>query len=317
MVDVADMRRRIAAEHPRPSPWDLKNRRGGLIDLEFIVQYLMLREAARSPQVLRRATAAALSALAAAGALSATGRARAGRGARIAAPGAGGADPDRRGRVAARGFAEPDAATLARCSGAIDFARLDADITAAAARVSTWYERLVDGAGAKHPARGGRTGRRKRIMSVEPGGKAPDFTLPTDGNGTVALSELAGKKVVLYFYPKDDTSGCTAEACGFRDSFPDYGGAGAVVIGISKDSVASHDKFKKKHGLPFILASDADGEVCEKYGTWVEKSMYGRKYMGIERATFLIDGAGIVRGVWHKVRVPGHVAEVLKAAQAL
>ncbi len=154
-------------------------------------------------------------------------------------------------------------------------------------------------------------------MSVEPGGKAPDFTLPTDGDGKVALSALAGKKVVLYFYPKDDTSGCTAEACGFRDSFPDYGGADAVVIGISKDSVASHDKFKKKHGLPFILASDADGEVCEKYGTWVEKSMYGRKYMGIERATFLIDAAGIVRGVWHKVRVPGHVAEVLKAAQAL
>ena len=129
-------------------------------------------------------------------------------------------------------------------------------------------------------------------MSIEPGDKAPDFTLPTDGAGSVTLSKLSGKKVVLYFYPKDDTSGCTAEACGFRDSFPDYGGAGAVVIGISKDSVASHDKFKKKHGLPFILASDVDGEVCEKYGAWVEKSMYGRKYMGIERATFLIDGAG-------------------------
>ena len=154
-------------------------------------------------------------------------------------------------------------------------------------------------------------------MSVELGNKAPDFTLPTDGAGTVTLSKLNGKKVVLYFYPKDDTSGCTAEACGFRDSFPDYGGTGAVVIGISKDTVASHDKFKKKHGLPFILASDTSGDVCEKYGVWVEKSMYGRKYMGIERATFLIDGAGTVRGVWHKVRVPGHVVEVLKAARAL
>ena len=154
-------------------------------------------------------------------------------------------------------------------------------------------------------------------MSIDLGGKAPDFTLPTDGNGSVTLSKLAGKKVVLYFYPKDDTSGCTAEACGFRDSFPDYGEAGAVVIGISKDAVASHDKFKKKHGLPFILASDTGGDVCEKYGVWVEKSMYGRKYMGIERATFLIDGKGVVRGVWHKVRVPGHVAEVLKAARAL
>jgi len=154
-------------------------------------------------------------------------------------------------------------------------------------------------------------------MNVELGEKAPDFTLPTDGNGSVSLAKLGGKKVVLYFYPKDDTSGCTAEACGFRDSFLDYGGVGAVVIGISKDSVASHDKFKKKHGLPFILASDVDGEVCEKYGTWVEKSIYGRKYMGIERATFLIDGSGTVRGVWRKVRVPDHVAEVLKAARAL
>ena len=154
-------------------------------------------------------------------------------------------------------------------------------------------------------------------MSVELGNKAPDFTLPTDGAGTVTLSKLNGKKVVLYFYPKDDTSGCTAEACGFRDSFPDYGGTGAVVIGISKDSVSSHDKFKKKHGLPFILASDTGGDVCEKYGVWVEKSMYGRKYMGIERATFLLDGKGVVRGVWHKVRVPGHVTEVLKAARAL
>ena len=154
-------------------------------------------------------------------------------------------------------------------------------------------------------------------MSVDVGSKAPDFTMPTDGNGSVTLSKLKGKKVVLYFYPKDDTSGCTAEACGFRDSFPDYTGVGAVVIGISKDSVASHDKFKNKHNLPFILASDAGSDVCEKYGTWVEKSMYGRKYMGIERCTYLLDQEGVVRGVWHKVRVPGHVAEVLKAAQAL
>jgi thioredoxin-dependent peroxiredoxin len=154
-------------------------------------------------------------------------------------------------------------------------------------------------------------------MSVEPGQKAPDFTLPTDGNGSVTLSQLAGRKVVLYFYPKDDTSGCTAEACGFRDSFPDYRDTDAVVIGISKDSVASHDKFKKKHNLPFILASDSAGEVCEKYGAWVEKSMYGRKYMGIDRSTFLIDGSGAVRGVWRKVRVPGHVAAVLTAAQSL
>jgi peroxiredoxin Q/BCP len=154
-------------------------------------------------------------------------------------------------------------------------------------------------------------------MNVEVGSKAPDFTLPTDGGGSVTLSQLKGKKVVLYFYPKDDTSGCTAEACGFRDSFPDYTGTDAVVIGISKDSVTSHDKFKKKHNLPFILASDAASNVCEKYGTWVEKSMYGRKYMGIERCTFLLDQEGVVRDVWHKVKVPGHVAAVLESARAL
>ncbi len=154
-------------------------------------------------------------------------------------------------------------------------------------------------------------------MSVKIGDKAPDFTMPTDGNGHVSLQQLRGKPVIVYFYPKDDTSGCTAEACGFRDSFPDYGKTGAVVVGISRDSVASHDKFKTKHALPFILGSDTDGKVTEDYGVWVEKSMYGRKYMGIERATFLIDKAGVVRNVWHKVKVTGHVAEVLKAVQAL
>jgi len=154
-------------------------------------------------------------------------------------------------------------------------------------------------------------------MSIEIGDKAPDFTLSTDGNGKVTLSKLRGQKVVLYFYPKDDTTGCTAEACGFRDSFPKFGKIEAAVIGISKDSVASHDKFKKKYELPFTLASDADGKVCEAYGVWVEKSMYGRKYMGIDRSTFLIDKDGVVRGAWHKVKVPGHVAEVLKAVKSL
>ncbi|HTT81719.1 MAG TPA: peroxiredoxin [Stellaceae bacterium] len=154
-------------------------------------------------------------------------------------------------------------------------------------------------------------------MSVKVGEEAPDFTMATDGGGAVTLSALRGKPVVLYFYPKDDTSGCTAEACGFRDALPDYGGTGVVVIGVSRDSVASHDRFKKKHGLPFILGSDGDGSVTEHYGVWVEKSMYGRKYMGIERSTFLIDKNGVVRGVWRKVKVGGHVAEVLHAVQAL
>jgi len=154
-------------------------------------------------------------------------------------------------------------------------------------------------------------------MSIEPGQPAPDFTLPTDGGGSVSLKELRGRKVVLYFYPKDDTPGCTTEACAFRDALPDFTGLDATVIGVSKDSVARHDKFKAKHGLPFTLASDEEGTVCEAYGTWIEKSMYGRSYMGIDRATFLIDGEGIVRGVWRKVKVKGHVEEVLEAARAL
>ena len=154
-------------------------------------------------------------------------------------------------------------------------------------------------------------------MTVTVGKAAPDFTLPTDGGGKVKLKELRGQNVVLYFYPKDDTTGCTAEACGFRDALPKFGKLKATVIGISRDSVASHDKFKKKYKLPFALASDDQGKVTEKYGVWVEKSLYGRKYMGIERATFLIDAKGVVRQEWRKVRVPGHVADVLKAVQAL
>ena len=155
-------------------------------------------------------------------------------------------------------------------------------------------------------------------MSVEIGSPAPDFTMPTDGGGEVSLSALRGKKVVLYFYPKDDTSGCTKQACGFRDNLPDFSGSDAVIIGVSKDSVASHDKFKKKkYELPFTLASDQTAGVAEKYEVWKEKSMYGKKYMGIERSTFLIDGEGVIRGVWRKVKVDGHTEEVLKAAKAI
>jgi peroxiredoxin Q/BCP len=154
-------------------------------------------------------------------------------------------------------------------------------------------------------------------MSLKVGDKAPDFSLPADGGSTVSLRALRGKTVVLYFYPKDDTSGCTAEACAFRDSLPDFSQAKAAVVGISRDTPASHDKFKAKYKLPFPLASDEDGKVCEAYGVWVEKSMYGRKYMGIERSTFLIDGKGAIRSIWRKVKVPGHAEEVLEAAEAL
>lgn len=154
-------------------------------------------------------------------------------------------------------------------------------------------------------------------MAIETGKKAPDFKLPGDGGTTISLKELRGKPVILYFYPKDDTSGCTAEACGFRDALPNFSKVKAQVIGISRDSVKSHDKFKEKYKLPFRLASDEEGKVCEAYGTWVQKSMYGRKYMGIERSTFLIDAEGVMRNMWRKVKVPGHVEEVLAAAKEL
>jgi thioredoxin-dependent peroxiredoxin len=154
-------------------------------------------------------------------------------------------------------------------------------------------------------------------MSVDVGDRAPAFTLPADGGGKISLKDFKGRPVVLYFYPKDDTSGCTAEACAFRDALPDLSKVKAEIVGISRDSVESHDKFKQKYGLTFPLVSDEDGKVCEAYGTWAEKSMYGRKYMGIERSTFLIDGKGIIRNVWRKVKVPSHAEEVLKAAAAL
>ncbi len=149
------------------------------------------------------------------------------------------------------------------------------------------------------------------------GDKAPNFTLPADGGSKLSLAELKGKSVVLYFYPKDDTSGCTAEAIAFSKDSKAFKAAGAIVVGLSKDSAASHDKFKAKHALSVTLAADEETKTAAAYGVWVEKSMYGRRYMGMERATFLIDGKGIIRKIWRKVKVPGHSADVLAAAKAL
>ncbi len=151
---------------------------------------------------------------------------------------------------------------------------------------------------------------------ISEGDMAPDFTLPRDGGGTVSLSALRPGKVVVYFYPKDDTPGCTKESIGFTEQLDAFKAAGCEIIGISKDTVAKHDKFLAKHSLGVILASDADDKVCEAYGVWKEKSMYGKTYMGIERSTFLIGSDGKVLKAWHKVRVPGHVDAVLEAAQS-
>src|SRR5665213_4257673 len=154
-------------------------------------------------------------------------------------------------------------------------------------------------------------------MTLQPGDHAPDFDLPSDGGGHVRLADFKGRTLVLYFYPKDDTSGCTAEAQAFTAAAQAFAKAGAVVVGVSKDSLASHARFRAKYSLSVTLASDPDGETIERYGAWVEKSMYGRKYMGIERCTFLIDPAGVIAKVWRKVKVTGHAAEVLDAVRAL
>ena len=150
-------------------------------------------------------------------------------------------------------------------------------------------------------------------MSTEIGAAAPAFDMATDGGGRVSLADLKGQKVVLYFYPKDDTPGCTKEACGFRDALPDFSKVEAAIIGVSKDSVAKHDKFKAKFALPFTLASDEDGKTCEAYGTWVEKSMYGKKFWGTERTTFIIDADGVISAVFPKVKPAAHVDLLLEA----
>lgn len=155
------------------------------------------------------------------------------------------------------------------------------------------------------------------MTDLTAGEKAPDFSLPRNGGGTVSLSDFAGKPVVLYFYPKDDTSGCTTEAVDFSGLTEDFAKLGATVIGVSPDSVKSHDKFAAKHNLSVVLAADEEHKALEAYGVWKEKSMYGKTYMGVERSTFLIDKSGKVAEVWRKVKVPGHAEAVLKAAQAL
>jgi thioredoxin-dependent peroxiredoxin len=158
---------------------------------------------------------------------------------------------------------------------------------------------------------------RKNMSELAIGQPAPAFALPRDGGGTTSLADLKGKTVILYFYPKDDTSGCTTEAVDFTGLTADFEKAGAVIVGVSPDTVAKHEKFIAKHALSLILAADTDQIAANAYGVWKEKSMYGRTYMGIERSTFLIGPDGVIRQVWPKVKVKGHAAEVLAAARAL
>ena len=154
------------------------------------------------------------------------------------------------------------------------------------------------------------------MTELTEGMPAPDVSLPRDGGDTVSMADIDGA-VVLYFYPKDDTPGCTKEAIGFTEQAEAFAASGATVIGVSKDPVAKHEKFIAKHDLKIMLLSDENGDVCERYGVWVEKNMYGKTYMGIERATFLIAPDGTIAKIWRKVKVPGHVDEVLEAVKAL
>ena len=155
------------------------------------------------------------------------------------------------------------------------------------------------------------------MASLEPGMPAPSFTLPADGGRTISLTDLKGKTVVLYLYPRDDTPGCTKEAIAFSEHLAAFDAANALVLGLSKDTPQKHDKFIAKHELKVGLLSDEDGSVIEAYGAWVEKNMYGKKSMGIERSTFVIGADGTLKHIWRKVKVPGHVEEVLKAVQSL
>lgn len=152
---------------------------------------------------------------------------------------------------------------------------------------------------------------------LEEGGKAPDFKLKTDGGGEISLARLKGKTAIVYFYPKDDTPGCTTEAMAFSALKPQFDKCGAVLIGVSKDSVQRHDNFKKKYDLKIQLASDEEGQMVSGYGVWVKKINYGREYMGIERSTFLIDPKGVIRKIWRKVKVKGHAEQVLEAVRSL
>jgi peroxiredoxin Q/BCP len=155
------------------------------------------------------------------------------------------------------------------------------------------------------------------MSTIKPGGKVPEFSLPMTGGGTWSLKEAAGRKLVIYFYPRDMTSGCTRESQDFRDRYGAFRKAGTRLIGVSRESVASHDKFAAKEALPFPLLADEEEKVCKLFDVIKQKSLYGRKYLGVERSTFLLDGAGRLQQEWRKVKVPGHAEEVLEAARRL
>ena len=317
LADVAAMRERVAGERATDNRWRLKHVRGGLLDLEFIAQFHLLRHAAQHPSILVQSTQAMFRRLGEAGVLD-TGEATALAGMAAFLQRLQGLLRLTVGtnRDVAR-FTPGVRETLARAMGASDFGALETRIVAVQDRVRAVYRRLIADPRRGAGTRAGAIRRTQMTTAIDAGNPAPAFTAPSDDGGSLSLKNLRGRAVVLYFYPRDDTPGCTREAQEFAEALPKFARAGAEIVGVSKDSAARHDSFRAKYALPFTLVSDADGDICERYGVWVEKKNYGRTYMGIERATFLIDPAGTVSKVWRRVKVAGHVDKVLEAVQAL
>lgn len=326
-ADVADMRRRVHDAHPGDSLWAIKYGAGGLVDIEFIAQYLILATAARHPDVVSSTTDIAYQRLAAAGAIE--------TGAASTLRNAGRLWRTIQGllRLTVEGpFDETEApdglkAILAGASGEKDFAALKATMEKTATQVARLYDALIERPAAETPlpsAAGSpekqglsqmspQPSQGERPMILQPGDLAPDFSMPTADGGTISLRDLRGRKTVLYFYPKDDTPGCTREACTFRDNLPDFSKLNAEIVGVSRDDGDSHRAFRDKYGLNFILASDTDGSVVNDYGVWKEKNNYGKVYWGIERTTYLIDENGKIEKIWPRVQVDGHSDQIMAA----
>ena len=326
-ADVADMRRRVHDAHPGDSLWAIKYGTGGLVDIEFIAQYLILANAAKHPDVASGTTDVAYQRLAAMGAIKSD--------AASALRDAGRLWRTIQGllRLTVEGpFDETEAsaglkAILADAAGAKDFAALKATMEKTATEVARLYHALIEQPAAEAVLPGADKSQEKqglpqtspqpsqgeRHMILQPGDLAPDFQMPTADGGTISLRDLRGRKTVLYFYPKDDTPGCTREACSFRDNLPDFSKLNAEIVGVSRDDGDSHRKFRDKYALNFILATDTDGSVVNDYGVWKEKNNYGKVYWGIERTTYLIDENGKIERIWPRVQVDGHSEQIMAA----
>jgi peroxiredoxin Q/BCP len=328
-TEVDDMRRRLREAHPGKSLWAIKYGHGGLVDVEFIAQYLILANAARHPGTVSGNTATAYERLMSAKAIDPDAALTLYNAGRLWRTLQGLLRLTVEGRFEESEVSDGLKAILAKAVGAGDFAALKATMERTAKNVVQLYHALIEqtAKGPSEPDSAGSIERKtegpatpapkpnqgERPMNLQAGDLAPDFVMPTADGGTISLRDLRGRKTLLYFYPKDDTPGCTREACSFRDNLPDFSKLNVEVVGVSRDDGDSHRKFRDKYGLNFILATDADGSVVNDYGVWKEKNNYGKVYWGIERTTYLIDENGKIEHIWPKVSVDGHTEEVMAA----